>query len=102
MEKIIRTRLGFEESNMHCPWCEHEHDLNTVKKVFDRSGNKFAMNYVCDSCNMRITLQRHKLGNFTFYKYVDYKKIRLTKLGWVQKKFYAPIDYSTEFLKQQG
>jgi uncharacterized protein YlaI len=98
----IRSRQGFEESNMHCPWCGYEHDLNTVKKVFERSGNKHAMMTVCDSCTMRITLHKHKLGNFTFYKYVDYKKIRMKKKGWQQQKFYSIIDYSTEFLKQDN
>lgn len=99
MEKTIRSRQGFEESNMHCPWCEHEHDLNIIKKVFERSGNKLAMMTVCDGCNLRVMLHKHKLSNFTFYKHIDYKKIRKIKSGWVQTKFYAPVDYSTEFLK---
>lgn len=98
-EKTIRSRQGFEESNMHCPWCNHEHNLNTMKRMFERSGNKLTMMTVCDGCTMRIMLQKHKLGNFTFYKYVDYKKRRMKKAGWQQQRFYKIIDYSTEFSK---
>lgn len=94
MSKPIRTRKGFEESNMECPWCGHKHDLNVMKKLFERSGNQNKMMTVCDECTKRVSLQRHKLDNFTFYKHIDYKKRRKIESGWIQTKFYAPVDYS--------
>lgn len=94
MEKGLRSRRGFEESYTICPWCSHEHDVDTLRKVFERSGNKTTMYTTCDECDKRVLLQRHTLGHFSFYKYVDYKKLRKIKSGWVQSRFYAPIDYA--------
>lgn len=99
MEKTIRSRRGFEESNMYCPWCDHEHDLKVIEKLFTNSGNKMSMNTVCESCGYRLQLYKHKLGHFTFYKYIDYKKRRIKKAGWKQQRFFKIIDYSTEFSK---
>jgi uncharacterized protein YlaI len=94
MSKIIRSRQGFEESDMSCPWCGHEHDVNVMRKLFERSGNKNTMMTTCDECDKRVSLQLHKLGHFSFYRYVDQKKRRMIKAGWEQKRFYAPVDYS--------
>jgi uncharacterized protein YlaI len=94
IEKAIRSRRGFEDSNTQCAWCGHKHDVNVLRKVFERSGNKTTMYTTCDDCNKRVLLHRHKLGHFSFYKYVDHKKQRKIAAGWVQQKFYAPIDYS--------
>ena len=100
MEKLIRSRKGFEESDMRCPWCGHEHDLKVVERLFIKSGNKLTMNLVCDDCDKTMQLQKHRLGHFTFYPYIDHKKRRLRKTGWVQTKFYAPVDYSEEWAKR--
>ena len=100
MEKLVRSRKGFEESDMRCPWCKHEHDLKVVEKLFIKSGNKLTMNLVCDVCDKTMQLQKHRQGHFTFYPYIDHKKRRLRKTGWVQTKFYAPIDYSNEWAKR--
>jgi transcription elongation factor Elf1 len=100
MQKLIRSRKGFEESDMRCPWCGHEHDLKVVEKLFVKSGNKLTMNLVCDDCDKTMQLQKHTQGHFTFYPYIDHKKRRLRKAGWVQQKFYAPIDYANEWAKR--
>jgi transcription elongation factor Elf1 len=99
MEKIIRSKHGYEESNTACPWCEHEHDVRVLDKTFKRSGNKCTMHSTCDKCDKRVRLQLHKLGHYSFYKYIDYKKRRRVKDGWQQQRFRETIDYSTEFLK---
>jgi uncharacterized protein YlaI len=83
MQRIARSREGFEESNSACPWCGHEHDVNVLRKIFERSNNVCTMHTTCDDCDKRVRLQRHKLGHFTFYKYIDYKKRRLIKSGHV-------------------
>lgn len=97
MEKLIRSRKGFEESDMRCPWCGHEHDLRVIEKMFIRSGNKLSMNVNCDECDKKMQLQKHRLGHFTFYPYIDHKKRRLLKEGWKQERFYALVDYATEW-----
>jgi uncharacterized protein YlaI len=94
MQRIARSREGFEESNTACPWCGHEHDVNVLRKVFERSGNVTTMHTTCDDCDMRVRLQRHKLGHFTFYKYIDYKKRRMIKAGWVQVRHHGTQNYA--------
>ena len=94
MQRIARSRQGFEESNSACPWCGHEHEVNVLRKIFERSGNVTTMQTTCDECDMRVRLHRHKLGHFTFYKYVDYKKKRKIKTGWVQVRQYGTQNYA--------
>lgn len=94
MEKIIRSRKGFEESNTACPWCSHEHDVNVLRKIFDRSGNKTTMYTTCDDCDKRVLLHRHTQGHFSFYKYVDHKKRRKIASGWVQVRQYGSQNYA--------
>ena len=99
MQRIIRSRKGYEESNTACPWCGHEHDVNVLRKIFERSGNKTTMHTTCDECDMRVLLQRHTLGHFTFYRYIDYKKRRKIASGHVHTRFYAPVDYADAWAK---
>jgi transposase-like protein len=94
MEKRIRSRQGFEESNTVCPWCGHEHDVKVLDKIFIRSGNKVTMHFACDDCDMRVRLQRHLLGHYSFYKYIDYKKRRMIKAGRVPVERDGTINYA--------
>jgi len=89
MDKRTRSRKGFEEHDVVCPICNHKHDEVVIDKIFVRSGNKFAMNSVCDGCTERVVVQKHTLGTYSLYEYVDYKKIRMIKNGWIQKRFYG-------------
>ena len=52
------------------------------------------MHTTCDDCDKRVRLQRHKLGYFTFYKYIDYKKRRLIKSGHVPVLRNGTQDYA--------
>jgi uncharacterized protein YlaI len=94
MQRIIRSREGYEESNTACPWCGHEHDVNVLRKIFERSNNVCTMHTTCDECDKRVRLQRHKLGHFSFYKYIDYKKRRLIKSGHVPVPRNGTQDYA--------
>lgn len=94
MKNMLRSRKGFEESNTACPWCSHEHDVNVLRKVFERSGNKTTMYTTCDECDKRVLLHRHTQGHFSFYKYVDHKKRRKIASGWVQVRQYGTQDYA--------
>jgi uncharacterized protein YlaI len=91
---MLRSRKGFEESNTLCPWCSHEHDVNVLRKIFERSGNKTTMYTTCDDCDKRVLLHRHTQGHFSFYKYVDHKKRRKIASGWVQVRQYGSHNYA--------
>lgn len=88
MEDRVRSRAGYIDNNFVCPMCRHEHDENEIIRMFVRSGNKFTMSCVCDGCCKRVVVQRHTLGYYSLYEYVDYKKRRMIKNGWVQQRFY--------------
>lgn len=88
MEERIRSKHGYENHNMICPLCSHENDVQEVIRLFEKTNNKYMVHIVCDGCFNRVVARKHKLGYFSLVEYIDYKKRRMIKNGWIQKRFY--------------
>ena len=81
-------RIIYEDHKLECTECGETNNAKVIERLFKKSGNKFTMSYRCDHCDKRQVVFLSGCGFYYFRPYIDFKRNRMIREGWVQKRFY--------------
>ena len=81
-------RIIYEDHKLECTECGETNNAKVIERLFKKSGNKFTMSYRCDHCDKRQVVFLSGCGFFYLRPYIDFKRNRMIRNGWVQKRFY--------------
>jgi hypothetical protein len=95
-DDMDRDRGGYLNHRPNCPYCKQANDVKVIDKFFIKSGNKTSMNLTCEHCKVKVMVNRSKSGYYNLYPYIDYKRRRKIKSGWVQVRFPKQKENDTE------